>query len=176
MTAKPVEFIQPPNNLRNKQKLAGVSMSFDGKVLDQAEAAIRHSREDYFTSIAEDLTKLQQYYDAAMAEPEKRAAHLEDLHGVAQAIAGQGSSFGYPLVTALGSQTCHYIEDHLFPLAGERIPNEAEMEAIKVHTEAIRLVIQQKMEGDGGPVGQKLVGGLAAVIKKVTAPPSFKLE
>ncbi|TAK99738.1 MAG: Hpt domain-containing protein [Rhodospirillaceae bacterium] len=176
MTAKPVEFIQPPNNLRNKQKLAGVSMSFDGGILDQAEAAIRRSSDDYFTSIAEDLVKLQRIYEASVAEPGKRASHVEDLHGVAQAIAGQGSSFGYPLITGLGSQLCHYIEDHLFPLAGERIPTEAELEVIKVHMEAMRLVIQQKMEGDGGPVGQKLVSGLAMVIKKVTAPPSFKIE
>jgi two-component system response regulator PilR (NtrC family) len=33
--------------------------------------------------------------------------------------------------------------------------------------EALRLVMQQKMEGDGGPIGQKLVAGLALVIKKI---------
>jgi hypothetical protein len=173
---KPVEFIQPPNNLRQKQKLAGVSLSFDSKALDHAEAAIRRSSEDYFQSIAEDLAKLQKIYDIAIADPPKRAQHLEDLHGVVQAIAGQGSSFGYPLVTGLGSQLCHYIEDHLFPLAGERIPNEAELEVIKVHMETIKLVIQQKMEGEGGEMGKKLVSGLGAVIKKVTTPPSFKIE
>jgi hypothetical protein len=173
---KPIEYIQPPNNLRAKQKAAGVSMSFDSKALDHAEAAIRRSVEDYFTSVNEDLVKLQRCYDLAMSEPDKRAAHLEELHGVAQAVAGQGSSFGYPLITALGSQMCHFIEDHLFPLAGERIPTETEMGAIKVHIETIRLVIQQKMEGEGGDAGKKLVAGLAMVIKKVTQPPSFKIE
>ena len=38
---------------------------------------------------------------------------------------------------------------------------------MKVHVEAIRLIITQKMEGDGGPIGQKVVSGLSAVIKKV---------
>ena len=76
----------------------------------------------------------------------------------------------------MGSQLCHFIEDYLFPLAGERIPNEAELEVVKVHMEAIRLVIQQKMEGDGGATGKQLVAGLAATIKRVTMPPSFKLE
>jgi hypothetical protein len=177
-TPKPVEFIQPPNNLRDKQKKAGVSLSFDGKAIDQAEAAIRRSKEDYFVSVGEDLTKLQRYYEAAVAEPAKRNAHVEDLHGVAQAIAGQGSLFGYPLVSSLGSQLCHYIEDHIFPFAGERMPTEGELEVVKVHMETIRLVIQQKMEGDGGPVGLKLVAGLGAVIKKVTAAasPTFKIE
>ena len=44
---------------------------------------------------------------------------------------------------------------------------DAQMEAVKVHQEALRLVMQQKMEGDGGPIGQKLVAGLALVIKKI---------
>jgi len=122
------------------------------------------------------MVKLQRYYDLAVAEPAKRTTHVEDLHGVTQVITGQGTSFGYPLISGLGSQLCHYIEDHLFPLAGERIPTEAELEVVRVHMEAMRLVLQQKLEGEGGPIGQKLVSGLALVIKKVTAPPSFKLE
>ncbi len=175
---KPVEFIQPPNNLREKQKIAGVALSFDSKAVEHAEAAIRRSTEDYFVSIAEDMAKLQRYYELALAEPAKRNAHVEELHGVAQAIAGQGSLFGYPLISGLGSQLCHFIEDHVFPVAGERIPTEGELEVVKVHMEAIRLVIQQKMEGDGGPIGAKLVSGLGAVIKKVTAAasPTFKIE
>ena len=174
--SKPIEFIQPPNNLREKQKKAGVSLTFDTKVIDHAEASIRRAQEDYMTSVNEDIVKLQRYYDLCFKEPEKRTSHVEDLHSVVQTIAGQGASFGYPLITGLGSQLCHYIEDHVFPLAGERIPNESELEVVKVHMEAMRLVLQQKMEGEGGPVGQKLVAGLGAVIKKVTAVPSFKLE
>ena len=66
MTAKEADFIQPPNNLRDKQKAAGVALSFDSKVLAHADAAIRRSREDYFESVAEDLVKLQRCHDLAV--------------------------------------------------------------------------------------------------------------
>jgi hypothetical protein len=168
MTAKPVEFIQPPNNLRMKQKMAGVSMSFDSSVLDQAEASIRRCSEDFFVSIAEDLAKMQKRYEAAMLDPESRPIQIEEIHAIGQSLAGQGSSFNYPLVTALASQLCHYIEDHVFPLAGVRGVTDSEMEIVKVHMEAMRLIVQQKMEGDGGATGQKIVTGLGLVIKKVT--------
>ncbi len=50
-TPAKVEFITPPNNLREKQKKAGVSMSLDTKAVDQAEAVMRRSTEDFFVSI-----------------------------------------------------------------------------------------------------------------------------
>ena len=168
MTATTVEYIQPPNNLRAKQKQAGVSMTLDMKVLDQAESVIRGARADFFVSIAEDLAKLQKRYEAARPDPESRPGHIEDIHATAQSIAGQGSSFGYPVVTALASQLCHYLEDHVFPHATTRGVTDPELEVVRVHMEAIKLVVTQKLEGDGGPIGSKLLGGLALVIKKVT--------
>jgi hypothetical protein len=43
------------------------------------------------------------------------------------------------------------------------------MDVVKVHVESIRLVMQQKMEGEGGAVGKQIMGGLGLVIKKVAA-------
>ncbi len=58
------------------------------------------------------------------------------------------------------------IKNYLLASAGDDLSN-AQLEVVKVHVEAIRLIITQKMEGDGGPIGQKVVAGLGAVIKKV---------
>jgi hypothetical protein len=168
MTAKTVEFIQPPNNLRQKQKLAGVSMTLDAKAVERADAVIKNSTEDYFVSINEDLARLGRRYEEASRDPSSRPQQIEEIHAISQSIAGQGSSFGYPLITGLATQLCHYIEDHVFPVAGTRGVTDPEIEVIKVHMEAMRLVIMQKMEGEGGPIGQKLIAGLGMVIKKVT--------
>ncbi len=167
-TPAKIEFITPPNNLRDKQKKAGVSMSLDSKVLDQAEAVIRRSTEDYFVSINEDLTKLTKRYEEAARDPESRAVQIEEIHALGQSIAGQGTSFGYALMTALATQMDHYLEDHVFPTAGSDGVSTAQLEVVKMHIEAMRLVVQQKMEGDGGAVGKQLLTGLGLVIKKVT--------
>ena len=161
MAEKEVQYITPPNNLRQKQKMAGVTMNLDPSWVDAAERTIAAAKFDYIEAAQEDMVRLVQAYEKAMKEPENRVAHIQELYGVVQSIKGQGTSFGYPLMTAVGTQLARFIED-----CGENL-TDAQMDAVKVHQEAFRLVMQQKMEGDGGPIGQKLVGGVALVIKKI---------
>ncbi len=161
MAEKEVEYITPPNNLRQKQKLAGVSGNIDPVWMEAAERSILTAKFDYLEAAQEDMARLAQAYDKAMKDPANRVTHMQELYGVVQSIKGQGTSFGYPLMTAVGSQLARFIED-----CGEDL-SDAQMDAVKVHQEALRLVMQQKMEGDGGPVGQKLVAGLGMVIKKI---------
>ncbi len=161
MPENQVEYIQPPNNLRQKQKLAGVTMNLDPTWVDAAERMIGSAKVDYIQAAQEDMARLATAYDRAMNDSANRVAHMHELYGVVQSIKGQGTSFGYPLMTAVGTQLARFIED-----CGENL-TDAQMEAVKVHQEALRLVMQQKMEGDGGPIGQKLVAGLGLVIKKI---------
>jgi len=161
MSEKEVVYIQPPNNLRQKQKMAGVTMTVDPVWMDAAERSIMAAKFDYLEAANEDMARLAQAYDKAIKDPANRVVHMQELYGVVQSIKGQGTSFGYPLMTAVGNQLARFIED-----CGEDL-SDAQMDAVKVHQEALRLVMQQKMEGDGGPIGQKLVAGLALVIKKI---------
>lgn len=161
MSENKVQYITPPNNLRQKQKMAGVTGTLDPHWIDVAEKSIMEAKFDYLEAANEDMAKLAAAYDKAMKDPANRVAHIQELYGIVQSIKGQGTSFGYPLMTAVGTQLARFIED-----CGEDL-SDAQMEAVKVHQEALRLVMQQKMEGDGGPIGQKLVGGLALVIKKI---------
>ena len=85
---------------------------------------------------------------------------MQELYAIVQMIKGQGSSFGYPLISNVGAQLARFMED-----CGDNL-TDAQMEGVKVHVETLRLIMQQKMEGDGGPMGQKIVAGLALVIKK----------
>ncbi len=162
MAENNVKYITPPNNLRQKQKLAGVSGVLDAVWIDAAERQIEAAKFDYEEAVGEDLAKLHSAYEKALKDPANRAQHMQTLYGVVQTVKGQGSSFGYPLISAIGSQLARFMEDR-----GDDV-SDAQMEVVKVHVEAIRLVMQQKMEGEGGPVGKQIVGGLGLVIKKVT--------
>ncbi len=161
MAEKDVQYITPPNDLRKKQKMAGVNMNLDPAWVDAAERSIIAAKFDYLEAAHEDMARLATAYDKAMKDSANRVVHIQELYGIVQSIKGQGTSFGYPLMTAVGTQLARFIED-----CGENL-TDAQMEAVKVHQEALRLVMQQKMEGDGGPIGQKLVAGLALVIKKI---------
>ena len=170
MAENEVKFITPPNNLRQKQKLAGVTGTIDANWMEAAERSMLTAKFDYLAAVQEDLTRLTAAYDTALKDPANRAEHVRALYAEVQGVKGQGASFGYPLVSTVGAQLARFIED-----AGDDL-TDAQLEVVKVHVEAIRLIITQKMEGDGGPIGQKVVAGLAAVIKKIAgdtpaAPP-----
>jgi hypothetical protein len=162
MAEKNVTYIQPPNNLRQKQKLAGVGQ-LDAHWIDAAERSIAAAKFDYLDAVNEDLARLQSAYERAASDRANRVEHTKAIYAEVQTIKGQGTSFGYPLMTAVGNQLARFIED-----CGDN-PTDGQMEGVKVHIDTLRLIMQQKMEGDGGPIGQKLIAGLDLVIKKMTA-------
>jgi hypothetical protein len=162
MSGSEVKYITPPVNLRQKQKLGGVTSTVDSAWIEAAERSMGNAKFDYLEAVTEDLTRLQSAYDAALKDRAGRVERIKELYAIVQTIKGQGSSFGYPLISNVGAQLARFLED-----CGEN-PTDAQMEGVKVHVETLRLIMQQKMEGDGGPMGQKIVAGLALVIKKMT--------
>jgi chemotaxis protein histidine kinase CheA len=160
MPADDHEIITPPNTLKNK-----VSFSPNGvdlEMLEKAEQIIASLQGNYLEWVQEDLNKLQAHYDRAMgaADADGRQQALADIFHVAHDVKGQGGSFGYHLMTAIGNQLCRFVEK----LEGAGAP---ELEVVKLHIDAMRLVIAERMEGTGGTVGEKIVAGLQAVISKV---------
>lgn len=118
-------------------------------------------KDSYLQWVLEDLTKLAAATDKALSDKANRAAHVHELYMKAAEMKGQGSSFGYPLMTAIATQLCRFIET-----TGNEL-TDVQMGVVKLHVETLRLVIQQKMEGEGGPAGQKLMTGLTLALKKV---------
>src|SRR4051812_3485506 len=104
MSENKVQYITPPNNLRQKQKLAGVTGTIDAVWIDAAEKSIMNAKFDYLEAANEDMARLAAAYEKAMKDPANRVVHMQELYGVVQAIKGQGTSFGYPLMTAVGTQ------------------------------------------------------------------------
>ena len=158
--AQEPEYIYPPNTLKNKVTVDAGSV--DLVAIEQAEAAIADMKDDYLVWVKEDIDKLQGAYDKAVGDVAGRAAAQEDIFSFAHDIKGQGGSFGYPLMTAVGNQLCKFIE------GVDGTLSDAQLEVVKVHIDTMRLVIQEKMEGDGGKAGDRLLKGLTAVITKVS--------
>ena len=82
---------------------------------------------------------------------------------------GQGGTFGFDLITTIADQLCQIIEN-------VEDLNEDELEAIRIHIEAMKLVINKKMRGTGGNEGSTVLSGLEQVLRKLLgqAPPLMK--
>ena len=67
---------------------------------------------------------------------------MNGVFQVSHDIKGQGGSFGYDLMTAIGNELCRFIEKADKVGAGE-------IAAIKLHIDALKMVIAQDLKGTG---------------------------
>jgi hypothetical protein len=151
------EIYRETNPLKNR-----VSYGSDGvdmAIIAKAEALIASMQGEFIAWFQVDLVKLQSQYDAAASLPvEDRASPMADVYTGAHDMKGQGGSFGFPLVTNIANSLCRFMENR-------SVFGRQEMEVIQVHIEALRLAVAERMTGDGGIKGEKLLRGLEVVME-----------
>jgi hypothetical protein len=72
-------------------------------------------------------------------------------------VKGQGSSFGFHLMTHIGASLCDYIRE-----GGPA--SEAKLKVIDAHLSALEFVLERQIKGDGGDAGQGLLDKLKGYV------------
>jgi len=155
---KPVEIFHPPDRLRSKVSDQGATLS---EKLTKAEDTIRQLSADYPTWALEDLSRLESVLAKIESENElpdqagdtPAKPPLREAYRISHDMRGQGGSFGYPLMTHIATSLCRFIDT----LETTDKPARAILSA---HTAAMRAILINKVSGDGGPLGQRIVTGL----------------
>jgi len=146
-----------------KQKVGtGGAGTVDVEALERAEQVITGMTSSYLNWVAEDLIKIEEAYGVLKAAEGDRKNEMNGVFQIAHDIKGQGGSFGYDLMTAIGNELCRFIEktDKSGP---------GEIEAIKLHIDALKLVIAEEMKGNGGKAGEQMLSGLQKICDKLVA-------
>ena len=126
------------------------------ETLARAEEATTALRANYTEWARIDLNHTQVLLDAAKKGPERRREQLDLLYAAMHNIKGQGTSFGYPLVTRIGQSLCRLI-------APGRALDDAGLKIAQAHLDALKLVLDQKIAGKGGEVGEQLAARLESL-------------
>lgn len=133
-------------------------MTMPGEVSDhaaamrQAELVVERLTGDYLVRAAADLDRLEiALRDVARCQPGAVAVALSIAHD----IKGQGGTFGFPLVTAIAELLFSYLKSR----AGAEACDAAVAAA---HLKALRTIVQNRIPGDGGPLGAAVLAELAA--------------
>ena len=118
---------------------------------EKAMAVLDDLAKDYLLWVQEDLKKLHQVYSQALLLQGDRRTNLitQDLFRIVHDIKGQGSTFGYDLVTCIGNHLCRYIER--FDTFDKK-----QMQDIKMHIDVLQEIVEKKLVNDGGVLGQDL--------------------
>lgn len=152
------QIIRPPQTLQSKVDKGGPG-AVDLDALARAEEVIASLSGDYMNWVREDLVRLQAAYDKLKAGGGDWKADLDAVFQIAHDMKGQGGSFGYDLMTAIGDHLCRLAEK--FEKIGPR-----ELEMIRVHIDAMRVVVTKELKGDGGNEGRQLLMGLTLMVDK----------
>lgn len=135
------------------------------RMLARAEAAVADLARSYASWAGADIDKCAEILAATRAAPSsERVPMAREIHGVAHNIKGQGSSFGYPLMTRLGQSLCQLTR---------RKPtfSEADLDLVGAHIEAMRLVLAKEIRGDGGELGDRLGARLEEKVRAALSGP-----
>lgn len=159
MSEEKLEIINPPNTLKNKVGTGGAG-AVDLEALERAEQVIAGMTDSYLEWVVEDLKKIDAAYTALASAEGDRKKEMEGVFQVSHDIKGQGGSFGYDLMTAIAKELCRLIEK-----AGKIGPGE--VEAVKLHIDAMKLVIGEDLKGSGGKEGEKMLSGLQQICDKL---------
>lgn len=132
---------------------------FDADLIAAAESKIADMEGDYADWVRESIEEMNKAHRTMSDDPSSFEQQMATINRVALELRGQGGIFGYPLMTQFGKS----LYETTVPGAD---PSTQLLELIDAHNDLIKVVMNQKIKGDGGPVGHELMNSLAEAKKK----------
>jgi len=155
------EVIEPPSDLASKLTVTG-AQALNAEAFEKADKVLDDMAMLYTDQAREDLARLQAAFEALKADAARSPESLKAVFRAALDLKGQGASFGYDLITAVGGELCRFIDQ--IDNFGDR-----EMEGTRLHLETLKLILAKELKGDGGEAGLQLVAGLRQMVDKLSA-------
>ena len=133
-----------PQALGGRFKFGGL----DTAAVARAEAALKSRSVNFDQWMVDELAKLEAARDAIRAEG-YNAATAEALYRRAHDIKGLGTTYGYPLVTRIGSSLCWLLHE-----AESRL--SAPVALVEAHVDAISASVRRNIRSDADTTGRAL--------------------
>jgi hypothetical protein len=161
----PAEILQPPPpTMRDKVGPRGPAL--DADAIARAESALKDMSGNFQSWIAEDVEKLDAARHTARAAGYSEET-AEAMFARAHDLKGLGTTYEYPLVTAIAGSLCRLLESPEARAVTQRAPALAE-----AHVEAVRAIVRDRARAPDHPVGKAIAEELRARVEDLLGPPS----
>lgn len=150
------ELITPPNTLKER---VGAGNGIDASLVKNADAAVRNMHGKFVQRVTDAIDDIAE--QIALAEKSEDDGHgcAAEVSRISRDLQLRGEAYGYPLVGDICVSLSSYIENL-------DAPEDMAGNVVCPHTDAIREVVGNHIEGDGGRVGQDLVDGLIDLVNR----------
>ncbi len=126
------------------------------EMLAAANRAVANLRGEFERWLAKDVASMSEMVRTIATRPKLAEGAREKLRRQAHTTKGQGTTFGYDLITAIAGSLNHYLVE---------VPAERQrLNVIRAHVEALDAVAKSRLTGDGGDAGHALVATLTGAI------------
>lgn len=157
------QLITPPNLLKVKVGGGGgAAKGIDLDAVHQASSAIASMADDFADRVALEITMILKLSHDLDDDPSRASKIGSKIARIAREVGDQGETFGFALISEIGSSLTSYID-------GLSSPERLNSEVVRAHADAMRAVIKNKVKGDGGPVGVELVESLEQLVNRMRA-------
>ena len=156
------KFIKAPQDLRQRaiSYTTGLELTLTEEVRGRIEKVIGESADAFSKDVLEKLREMRIQVKAAEDDSLSRIFILTTIAELAFDIKGMGGTFGYPLLSHLAKSLKDFITD----LA---LPNEAQLEVISIHVDAMYVVLAQGIHGMTDRLQKDLLDNLGIAVSKV---------
>jgi hypothetical protein len=135
--------------------------NINADTIRRAEEAVSKLASQYRDWVRGDLTKLRASLAAARGGGDARDGAYKDIRGMAHDLRGQGTTFGYPLITRIAQSISQSLKE---------LPPDAETDRrLGAHVEAIAAVVEQDASGTDNAAATAIMAGLEAAIGRRVA-------
>lgn len=126
-------------------------------ILARASAVVERLAAEYPAHALRDIRRLARLADRMSAENDARAGHYEEIFRIIHDIRGQGTLFGYPLITRCADSLC---------LAVRRLkPDDgAVIGLVRTHAAALSAIMRHRPGDDHNPSALFVAAGLELLV------------
>lgn len=106
--------------------------------------------ESYPTRLNSDLKEIQTAINTAIASGPVDQSMIDRIYALLHNTKVQGETARFPLVSNICALACGILQR-------TKSPDEAIWRAVKAHIDALAIIAEHNVEGDGGELGQRMV-------------------
>lgn len=153
--------ILPPSYALKEKIGMGVNLQeiFTPERIAAAQKAIDDTQAEFVDWATKDLVELEHAYRGMAADLGSAPERIEKIRKIAFSLKSQSGTFGYPL----GSE----VAKSLYKFLGEKRKYNADnIIVVRKHIDALQVILQQNIQGEGGVMGNELMDNLKKLVSK----------
>ena len=131
-------------------------------IVQPKDDALAELTEIYLEAARKDVADLESLIDRAFRDPASWSETSVEIRRITHNVKGQGTSFGYPLMTKIGESLSRLMK-------AIESPEEPLLKLVEAHISALRLVLEHNIRDEAGERGAALLQRFDVMVEQVTA-------